>query len=81
MDKVKTILNEKIKEHTGIIVQITKDIEVLLKKLETLKKDPNQRQELMVTSTTLLTLKDRAMFHKAAAMTLQDVLQEVDKLQ
>ena len=81
MDKVKAILNEKIKEHTGIIVQITKDIEVLLKKLETLKKDPNQRQELMVTSTTLLTLKDRAMFHKAAAMTLQDVLQEVDKLQ
>ena len=81
MDKVKAILNEKIKEHTGIIVQITKDIEVLLKKLETLKKDPNQRQELMVTSTTLLTLKDRAMFHKAAAMTLQDVLQEVNKLQ
>lgn len=78
MDKVKTILNEKIKEHTGIIVQITKDIEVLLKKLETLKKDPNNRQELMVTSTTLLTLKDRAMFHKAAALTLQDVLKDME---
>lgn len=79
MDKVKAILNEKIKEHTGIIVQITKDIEVLLKKLETLKKDPNQRQELMVTSTTLLTLKDRAMFHKSAVLTLQDILNEIQE--
>ncbi len=80
MEKMKALLNTKLAEHTKIMTQITGDIEVLLKKLEALKKDPNNRQEMMVTSTTLLTLKDRAMFHKAAALTLQDVLKDMEQV-
>lgn len=79
MEKLKQLINGKLAEHTKIMQQITQDIEILLKKLEALKKDPSNRQEIMVTSTTLLTLKDRAMFHKAAALTLQDVLADMEK--
>lgn len=67
-------INKRIKEHEGIMATMEKDMQQLLARLHELKKDKNNHQELMVTSTTLLTLKDKMMFHKAALLTLKDVL-------
>ena len=70
--------HKKINEHNVIITEVTKDIEIMLKKLQELRKDSTNKTDIMTTSSTLLTLKDKVIFHRASLLTLQDVLSELE---
>ena len=74
---LKDKINKRIKEHEDIMQMMEKDMNIMLTKLNELKGNKDNHKELMTVSTTLLTLKDKMMFHKAAIITLKDVLTDI----
>ena len=75
---ISQIVKTKIKEHQQIIEQIQVDVDKMKEKLAEIKKQSGDQQQLMVEAAKLMALKDRMLFHKAAAMTLKDIENELN---
>lgn len=71
--KIKNIIKNKLIEHISETEAVQEAIEEARKKVKD-NKDLLEAQNLMI-------LKDKMMFHKACAMVLQDVLDDINKEQ
>lgn len=77
-EEIKQILVTRIKEHTQIMTEITRDFEALQAGLQKLKEDPNQRHRLVIESSKILVMRDLQTFHKASLTVLNDLLKEIE---
>lgn len=78
-EQITEIIKVKLAEHESIINQITKDIEIIRKKLAEMIQAKAAKNVLFPQSNALMVLKDKAMFHKAAILVYQDLLEEMSK--
>lgn len=78
-EQVAEIIKVKQKEHEDIIKQLTKDIEIVRKKLAEMIEAKAAKNVLFPQSNALMVLKDKAMFHKAAVLVYKDLLEEMNK--
>lgn len=74
---LKAKLEKKLEEHTEIIKQVANDIEIFHDQMRLLQSNPDKKKEMITAATASMALKDKILFHKAAILTLQDVLAEL----
>lgn len=70
-------LRKKVKEHELELEFTLEEQEKIKKNISKLKEKNKGPQELMQLSSKLMVLKDKAMFHKAAILTLNNVLEDI----
>ena len=68
MDKLKEIINKKIKEHQYEIDNAQKDL---------LDEKGKLKQKSVAEAAKILVLKDKIMFHKSALLVLEDLKEEI----
>lgn len=71
------MIKDKIGEHEKEMLATLADQDVLKSKLETVQKEGNMHK-LMVESNKIIVLKDKALFHKAAKLVLEDILKDIN---
>lgn len=78
-EQIVEMIKGKQAEHEMILGQITKDVEILRKKLAEMIEAKAAKGVLVQQTQAMMVLKDQAMFHKAAVLVYKDMLEEVNK--
>lgn len=78
-EQIVEMIKVKQTEHEMILGQITKDVEILRKKLAEMIEAKAAKGVLVQQTQAMMVLKDQAMFHKAAVLVYKDMLEEVNK--
>lgn len=78
-EQIVEMIKVKQAEHEMILEQITKDVEILRKKLAEMIEAKAAKGVLVQQTQAMMVLKDQAMFHKAAVLVYKDMLEEVNK--
>jgi hypothetical protein len=78
-EQIVEMIKVKQAEHEMILGQITKDVEILRKKLAEMIEAKAAKGVLVQQTQAMMVLKDQAMFHKAAVLVYKDMLEEVNK--
>lgn len=78
-EQISEMIKTKQAEHELILTQITKDVEILRKKLAEMIEAKAAKNVLIPQTNAMMVLKDKAMFHKAAVLVYKDLLEEMNK--